>query len=168
MPKRPSVPESPVEPPSRSQLKRDATALQQLGEALARLTPNVWDGLPLSPALREALGELRRASTHEARRRQMQFIGRIMREDADVPAIREAIDRLSSAHAADSQRFQHIEVLRQTLLEAEPDALAELLAPYGDEAPALRVLIAQARDEKAQGRPPRAFRSLFRKLASLA
>ena len=153
-------------PPSRSQRKRDATSLQELGEALARLAPGVQSGLPLSPALREALTELRRASTREARRRQMQFIGRVMREDADIPAIREALDALQGAHNANSVQFQRLETLRADLLAADAAGLDSLLTPYGDEAAALRALVLKAREEKAQGRPPRAFRALFRALAA--
>ncbi len=76
---------------SRSQKKRESTALQKLGEELARLSPQLLRGLELPEDLRSALAELPRMKTHEARRRQMQYIGRQMREVEDPEALAEAV-----------------------------------------------------------------------------
>ena len=78
---------------SRSRRKRESTALQELGEKLAELPPAAQARLPLPSDLRDALNEYRRISNKEARRRQLQFIGRLMREaeaDGALPAILEA------------------------------------------------------------------------------
>lgn len=70
--------------PSRSQLKRDSLVLQAKGEELSALSAARQAKLPLPPDLKQALTDFRSLSTHEARRRQMQYIGRLMREaDAD-------------------------------------------------------------------------------------
>lgn len=65
---------------SRSQRKRESTALQELGEKLAALAPARQALLPLPPDLRDALDEFRRIANREARRRHLQYIGRLMRE----------------------------------------------------------------------------------------
>lgn len=65
---------------SRSRRKRESTALQKWGEKLAALPPARQEALPLPPDLRDALAEFRRISNREARRRHMQYIGRLMRE----------------------------------------------------------------------------------------
>ena len=65
---------------SRSQRKRESSALQEVGEKLAALSPARQEALPLPPDLRDALVEVRRISNREARRRHLQYIGRLMRE----------------------------------------------------------------------------------------
>ena len=74
--------------PSRSQKKRDSTALQRMGEELTTLGSSVLAKMPLTPNIREAVLEWQRLSSHEGRRRQMQYIGRLMREEADPQAVR--------------------------------------------------------------------------------
>jgi len=72
--------------PSRSQRKRDSTALQKVAEELTRLAPGQWQALPLTPELLEALRLWQRIGDREGRRRQLQYLGRLMRE-ADGAAI---------------------------------------------------------------------------------
>ncbi len=79
---------------SRSQKKREGTALQNLGEQLAALSPSALTSLELPDALLDALREWHKVKTHEAKRRQMQYIGRLMREEGDEAAIRERLDAL--------------------------------------------------------------------------
>jgi len=79
---------------SRSQRKRDSTALQVLGEQLASLAPPQWDGLPLPPELRSALEEYRRLSNREARRRHLQYIGRLMREAQKEGTLQPLLDHM--------------------------------------------------------------------------
>lgn len=160
-----------AETPSRSQKKRDSTALQLLGEELARLPLTRLKNLPLSPELDEALRLLARISDNEGRRRQKQFIGRLMRE-VDHKAVRAALDDVTLGHNQDNAAFHRAERLRDTLLAAESAALAPLLAPWPEEAQALRELIAAAQQERAQlgtskAKPPHAQRALFRKLREL-
>ncbi len=80
---------------SRSQRKRESTALQRLAEELARLAPSEWERLPLTEDLLSALRDLRRIRDHEGRRRQMQYLGRLMRE-ADGAAIEAAFADLKA------------------------------------------------------------------------
>lgn len=155
--------------PSRSQKKRESTALQNMGEELAVLAPSVLEKMPLTPNIREALLEWQRLSSHEGRRRQMQYVGRLMREEGDALAVREALDALKLGQGLQSAAFKRCEKLRDDLMAAAPAETEALLSPYGEEdAAELRDLIARARNEKEHGRPPHAFRALFRKLKTLS
>ncbi len=82
---------------SRSQKKRDSAALQTVGERLARIPAVKREKLPLPPDLKEALDEYDRLSGFEARRRQLQFIGRLMREareEGTLQGVLDALDRM--------------------------------------------------------------------------
>ena len=83
---------------SRSRKKRESTALQKRGEFLAALGPGVWKTLPLPEGLLKALSDAQRMKSHEARRRQMQYIGRLMREASPekTDALLSALDDLQS------------------------------------------------------------------------
>lgn len=147
-------------PPSRSQKKRDSTALQALGEELAKLAPARLGSLPLTPELDEGLRLLARIKDHEGRRRQMQYIGRLMRE-CDAAAIREALERMHQGQVQDNAAFHHAERLREALLHATAAELETLLAPWPEQAEELRTLIGEAKRENG---PPHAKRALFRRL----
>ena len=153
--------------PSRSQKKRDSTALQKMGEELAVLSPSVLKKMPLTPNICAALVDWQKLRSHESRRRQMQFVGRLMREEGDAQAIREALDALKLGHAGETVQFKRLEKLRDDLMIASPEELDTLLAPYAEQAE-LRDLVAQARNEREHGRPPRSFRALFRKLKDIS
>ncbi len=86
--------DSPQERPSRSQRKRDSHALQRLGEALTRLSPQEQAQLPISDDLRAALQEYRRLTSREGKRRQLQYLGRLMRDEASPETLVEAMERL--------------------------------------------------------------------------
>ena len=156
--------------PSRSQRKRDSTALQQLGEELLTLSASALKTMPLSAELREAVMEWQRLRSHESRRRQVQFIGRLMREEPDPEAIRAALAELQDRQAAEAYRFQHLEAWRDALLAADPGQRAALCATYAlptEKIPEILDLTAKARNERDNGRPPRAFRALFRLLRDI-
>ena len=138
--------------PSRSQKKRDSTALQRMGEELTTLGSSVLAKMPLTPNIREAVLEWQRLSSHEGRRRQMQYIGRLMREEADPQAA----------------SFKRSEKLRDDLMNATDAEMDTLLAAFSaEDATEIRDLTAKARNERKHSRPPHAYRALFRKLKSL-
>lgn len=154
--------------PSRSQKKRDSTALQQMGEELSVLAPSVLAKMPLTDTVRNALLEWQKLSSHEGRRRQMQFVGRLMREEVDAGAVREALDTLKLGHAGETADFKRAEKLRDDLMDAGQSELDNLLRPFAEEdARELRELVGRARNEREHSRPPHAFRALFRKLRTL-
>lgn len=152
--------------PSKSQLKREMSALQTLGEELLTLPADRLARLTLPDALADALREAKRLTKHEARRRQMQYIGRLMR-DVDPAAIKEALDEFHGLSAAANARHHAVERLRQRLLEDE-GVLGEIAEAHrGADLQQLRQLRRNAIKEREGGKPPRAFRELFRVLREM-
>jgi ribosome-associated protein len=157
---------APSPPRSKTQRKRAMHDLQALGAALAALDAAHLAAFDLPERLADALGDLRTITRHEARRRQMQFIGRLMR-DVDPEPIAAALARLQEGPRADKARFAALEAWRERLVD-DDGALAEFVAAHpGASADALRPLVAAARDERRRGAPPRDYRRLFRALKSI-
>jgi ribosome-associated protein len=153
-------------PVSKTKRKQEMHELQALGAALVDLPDTQLRTMPLDEDLRAAVLDARRISSHEARRRQLQYIGRLMRE-VDAAPIRARLDALEGTSAEAAARHRRLEQLRERLL-ADDAALTDLVAEYpGADAQQLRTLIRNARREQKEGRPPRAFRELFRTLKSM-
>lgn len=145
-------------------------ALQDLGERLVDLDDGRLDALAadanLPERLVEAVREARRIRAWGARKRQLQFIGRLMRE-VDPAPIEARLAAWSQGAHADAARAHALERWRTRLID-EPDGLAALAIVYPAlDAAALRPLIARARDERRNGTPPHAYRELFRALKAL-
>jgi ribosome-associated protein len=154
--------------PSKSQRKRESTALQDLGAALVELSAERLAKIEMTDSLRDAIRDAQRITKHEARRRQMQYIGKLMRS-ADTEPIRAALDAMAGVSAAENAHLHRLERLRLQLLEDESAALAEIVAAWpGSDLQQLRQLRRNALKEEEQGKPPRAFREIFRVLKSLA
>jgi ribosome-associated protein len=152
--------------PSKSQRKREMTALQDLGAELVELSRERLAKIDMPERLREALHDAQRITKHEARRRQMQYIGKIMR-DVDAAPLREAINALKGISAAANARQHRLEQLRVRLM-ADETAFGDLARDYpGADIQHLRQLRRNALKEAEQGKPPRAFRELFRQLREL-
>jgi ribosome-associated protein len=151
------------QPVSKTRRKKDMHALQALGEALVALTPAQLAGLSLPERLADAIGEARRIPTFEGRRRQMQYIGRLMRE-VDAEPIAQRLQQLRYGRAQDNARHHAAELWRERLL-AEDSALTELAAAHpGLDTQHLHTLVRNARREAARGDAPKAQRALFRAL----
>ena len=138
-------------------------ALQALGEALLNVGTARRADLDLPERLVEALDAAQRITQREARRRQLQFIGRLMR-DIDAAPIRTRLAQWADAPNAEKARLHALERWRERLL-AEDDALDRLCAdrPAADRA-RLAALVDAVHAEQAHGQPPRAYRELFRAL----
>ena len=154
------------EKPSKTQRKREMTALQDLGAELATLTEERLAAVELPDFLREALTEARRITGFEARRRQMQYVGKLMRQ-VDAAPIRAQLEAWKSPQRALVAQFKRAEAWRERLMR-EDGAMDDLLRehPAGD-AQRLRLLVHEARGEQDEGRSPRRYRELFRALAAL-
>ncbi len=147
--------------PSKSQRKREMTALQDLGESLLRLTTAELARIDLPEPLREAIGEAARIGPHEARRRHLQYIGKLMRQVDSVP-LRAAIDNATGASKEAVALMHRCERLRDALL-ADDGALEGVLAALpGTDGQQLRATIRAARREHEEGRPPKHARQLYR------
>ncbi len=151
------------ERPSKTQRKKAMHELQSLGERLVGLNAEQLARVELPDPLREAVQEAARIKGHEARRRQMQYIGRLMR-DVDPGPIRETLQAWEGRSRAHAAREHDIGRWRDRLLEEE-QALSEFarLHPRAD-LQHLRALVRQAIAERESGRPPKSYRELFRAL----
>jgi len=140
--------------------------LQALGVALAELSESQLKEMRLGEDLLEALLEAKRIRSHEAKRRQMQYVGRLMRE-VDPAPIRSRLAELEGSSAQASARHRRLETWRERLL-GDDEALTAFAAEHpGADLQALRTLIRNARKEQKEGKPPRAYRELFRVLKEI-
>jgi ribosome-associated protein len=165
------TPKREPEPASKSQLKRDAEAAQALGKALVELPAArfaaITSKLELPENLREAIEACRAIQARGGRKRQLQYIGKLMR-GIDVAPIRRTLEGLMRKDHAEAASLHWIERWRERLLAEGDVALAELLKEYPTaERQALRQLAIKARKERDQGRTPIAARTLFRMLREL-
>lgn len=152
------------ERPSKTALKREAHDLQRLGEALATLPDERLAALAMPAGLLEAIVQLKRTRSHEGRRRQVQYVGKLMRR-ADVEPLREAVAGARLGPALDALALHQAERWREELAR-DDDALTRWLAAYpASDAQRLRSLVRRARKEAAlppEQRHGRAWRELFR------
>ncbi len=156
------------EGPSKSELKRRMTALQDLGVALTKLSDRELAQIPIEDErLRQAIDEVRRINTKSARRRHLQFIGKLMR-DIDPEPIQQALDALYNSHQAATDRFHELELLRDDVLARGDDGVQAVLERWPDaDRQQLRQWVRQHQRERANGRPPSASRKLFKYLREL-
>ena len=152
---------------SKSQRKREMDELKKLGMELLEFSDDALRQLQLPETLLEALRTGKRITSNNARKRQMQYIGKLLK-DLDATPLHAAVDASNHQHATHTREFHQIEELRDKLiLEGDP-ALPAVLAvfPHTDRQH-LRKLLRQARREQETGQPPRAARLLFRYLREL-
>jgi ribosome-associated protein len=152
---------------SKTRRKQEMHELQSLGAALVGLSAAHLERMRLPEELAQAVREARAIASHEARRRQVQYIGRLMRA-LDPAPIRAQLAAVAGGSAQERARHQRLEHWRSRLLE-DDGALTEFAREHAvaDLQP-LRALIRNARKEQAEGRPPRASRELFRVLREAA
>src|SRR2546430_5925816 len=140
--------------------------LQALGARLVELNSEQLVAVGLPEHLREAVEFARRTTKHEARRRQLQYIGRLMRA-VDPEPIREKLKVLGGVSAEETARGHRLERWREKLLENDGAICTLVHAHPGVDTQHLRTLVRNAREERTAGRPPRAYRELFRALRDI-
>ncbi|MEW6513720.1 MAG: ribosome biogenesis factor YjgA [Pseudomonadota bacterium] len=152
--------------PSKSARKRAMTELQDLGAELVALSVDQVKKIDLPEDLRAAVRDAQRITQHEAHRRQLQYIGKLMRS-IDPEPIQAALDEINGVSAAATARMHALERLRTRFLEDEK-VIGEIAAAHPDaDLQHLRQLRRNALKEQQLGKPPRAFRELFRVLRDL-
>ena len=158
-----SLDDDAFERPSKTRLKKEMHELQDLGVALVGLPADRIAALPLSETLHSAIVEWRRTRSHEGRRRQMQFIGKLMRS-TDPEPIREAVAAMQLGTAKDALALHQAERWRADLI-ASDDALTSWAVEYAQsDLQQLRSLVRAARKDAASApeqRSGRAYRELF-------
>ena len=147
-----------VGPPSKTQLKAEADEKQALGEALLTLRADLMARLDLPEKLLQAIGDAKKITNFEGRRRQIQFIGKLMRPLDDEP-IREAVDEQANGSAQLTLQLHLAEQWRDKLI-ASDDTLGSWLATYpATDAQQLRALIRQARKDAVPEKPEKSEKS---------
>ncbi|TAK65971.1 MAG: DUF615 domain-containing protein [Betaproteobacteria bacterium] len=158
--------DEPDELASKTRKKKDMLALQDLGAKLVDLNEQQIETMQLPESLLAAVREARRITKHEARRRQMQYIGRLMR-DLDAAPIRERLEEWLGQGREHTAQLHALERWRDELLAGDP-ALERFLREYpGADSQKLRSLIRNARREQSAALPPKSYRELFRALREM-
>jgi len=165
-PEHPSASETLPPAPSKTRRKHEMQALQDLGAELCALDSGRLASLDLPERLVDAIVLARSITRHEAKRRQMQYIGRLMR-DVDAGPLRDALAAWAQGPRHDREAFARLERWRDRLL-AEPDGVQAFVGAYpSTDAAELTRLVSDARAERARGAPPHKSRALFRELKRL-
>lgn len=152
---------------SKSQVKRELDELKKLGSELLEFSDDELRQLEISEVLLEALRTTKRITSNSARKRQMQYVGKLLKAEDAAPLIA-AVDVHQHQHATLTRDFHKLEKLRDKLIRDGDSALADVLAlfPRADRQH-LRKLVRQTRKEQETKQPPRASRLLFRYLREL-
>lgn len=152
---------------SRSEKKRRSTAIQKIGEELASFPISAIRSFNLPPDLLQEYEELYTITKHEAKRRKMQYIGKMLRE-VDIEPIKARIEEVQEGKAAQSADFHHLERLRERLLQGDKDALNSVVESYSNvDIQKLRQLIRNAKKEMEKQKPLKSSKLLFRYLREL-
>ncbi|CAH7077830.1 DUF615 domain-containing protein YjgA [Vibrio chagasii] len=164
--KAPWEPEEEIIWVSKTEMKTDMEALQKLGEELVTLKPSVLEKFPLSEDLALAIKDAQRFK-NEAKRRQLQYIGKIMR-NIDPEPIQAALDKVRNKHSQATAELHKLEQLRDRIVEEGDAAISEVMEMYPEaDRQRLRQLARQANKEKKANRPAKAFREIFQILKEL-
>ena len=162
--------EQEYERPSKSELKRQMTVLQKLGEELVNEARDRVKRVPMPEDVRDAILECQLIKDHEGRRRQLQYVGKKMRtlDEEEVAAIQRTIDSWKGLSKADTANMHATERRRDKLL-TDDKALTVLLSENPElDVQHLRTLIRNARKEQAENKPPKAYREIFQILKEIA
>lgn len=160
--------EDEIERPSKTALKKEMEALQKIGEQLVKLSNNELAKIAIEdPTLIEAISTARRIKSREGLRRQMQYVGKIMRR-IDISKITAALEERENGQRELSREFQALEVLRDELVSGGNKTIDHVIDVYPNaERQRIRQLVMQANKEIKNNKPPAAKRKLFRYLREL-
>ncbi len=152
---------------SKTEKKKEATALQELGEKLVKLPNDQLEGIDMPEELYSAVRQARTIKSHIALKRQMQFIGTLMRKIDPAP-VQEAIDDIEQGSYKKTLEFKETERWRDELIAGNRELLEEILVQYPSaDRQQLSQLIRNALKERTDNKPPKAFRILFRYLRDI-
>lgn len=156
------------EGPSKTALKREMTARQQLGEALTKLNDKQLGQIPIkNEQLLAAIVETRNIRSKNARKRHLQFIGKLMR-DVDPEPIQNALEHLHKPAKQKNAQFHALEQMRDEMLASGQAGVEQVMRRWPDaDRQQLRQLLLQHQRESQRSKPPAASRKLFRYLREL-
>lgn len=153
--------------PSRSQKKREMTALQKAAEKIVALGPELVRKSGLNDKFIDAVLEAQNIKKHEAKRRQIQYLGKIMRE-LDAEPILRFIENVELGNKDDAKKFHQLEKWRDSLVAGNFELIDDLAEKYPliDRQRILQ-LARNAKKEISSGKPPKSSRALFKALREL-
>jgi len=150
--------------PNKSQIKREAAALFELGKRLVELEKSTLQSLTLPNELMQEIDHARNIHSHTARKRQLKLIGKLLRS-IDTTELQQLIEKRDLQHQKGINEFHHIEKWRDRLIQQGSSAMSEFLEKYPDvDRQKLNQLVRGAVKEANQGKPPKSARMLFRYL----
>ena len=155
--------------PSKSELKRQSNDLQKLGEQLIDAPRDRVKRVAMPDEVKDAILMCQTITNHEGRRRQLQYVGKMMRtlDEEEVAVIQRTIESWKGASKAETAALHALERRRDKLL-ADDKALTVLLEEHPElDVQQLRTLIRNARKEQAENKPPKAYREIFQILKDL-
>lgn len=157
--------------PTRTQQRRDALAVLALAQQLVELPASKLARLELPEDVTREIANTRRITSHIARKRQLQFLAKVMRrhESEVFDGVRAALGENKERQRQETAAMHRMEALRERLLENTDEAMGTLIAEYpAVDRQHLRSLVRQAKAEKEANKPPRAYREIYQLLKELA
>ncbi len=152
---------------SKTQKKQEALSLQELGERLVKLSAEQIEDIDLPKEIYDAVNFIKTIKSHGARRRQMQYIGSLMRKIDPGPVL-EALNNIEQGYYKRTMTFKEIENWRDELIAGNESLIKEILLKCPDADPRqIAQLVQRARKEKEHNNPPKASRELFRYLRDI-
>lgn len=153
---------------SKSEVKRELLELQRLAGRLLELSPGQWSKLGFDQRMLETLEESRRVKGHNALRRHVRRVAKLLREE-DSERVAALFRDMDSQHQREIQRFHRLESLRDRLMREDETAMTELLSscPAADRQ-RIRQLVRAGKREQERKKPPAAQRKLFNYLKELS
>lgn len=152
---------------SKTRLKKESLDIQKLGQKLIDLDKHNFNNLELPDNLASAIEEARKMKKDGARKRQVQYIGKLLRK-IDIEPIREEFNRIKHNLGKETRELHRLEKWRDRLLDEGDKVLGDLLSEFPQaDRQQIRTLIRQANKEKKLNKPPKSARELFQYLKSL-
>ncbi len=155
-----------VSPPTKSELKRQAQAVQELADRLVLAPADLVDRLALPDKLADAIALARRIAAGGALARQRQFVAKLMR-GLDLEPMRAALDSHADVARLDAARFRRAERWRDRLVEGGETAVAEFVVEFSTNREELAPLVATAQEERRGSKATGAGRRLFRRVQEI-
>ena len=161
--------EDPDAGPSKSELKRQMTERQKLAEVLAALSSDALKSIPMDELIKTAIAETPKIKSFEAIRRHKQYLGKLMRflNEEELETIQKRLDAIRGISKAETAKLHFLEKYRDKLISND-ETFTTLIEKFPDmDIQNMRTLIRNARREKEQNKPPKAYREIFRVLKDL-
>ncbi len=161
------------ERPSKSQIKRELDDLKSLGVRMLEIPTDQLEKLP-DPKLIEAVNALRQIRKGSARKRQVQYIGKLLRDETLAEEVRTILEKRDSSSQAHAQAFHRLEQWRERLINEDRNVMDEILGEFpSTDRQHLRQLVRKAIEERKRIEagnevPPASFRKLFQYLRELS